>query len=358
MAGTGEKNQIIDLHELCIEGDFAELKSALNSSKDIDVNQYKLFVYRPLANSSKEVDDSLDVEDDYQSDEDVTDSGTMFDYRSPLFYAILHDRLACVKLLIEHGANTDKLRPWGLNALCLSCYCGHIRLVEYFLNINLNANVTDKPSATDSYFSSLSNEHEHKIKMREMHSRVAQDMGMFHYPLHIAIKQDYIGLVKLLLNYKQKFDMEIKEAYTKRTPLHIAAGKCSTEIISLLLEEGQVEENPIDLNGHTPLDIVWKLLNNLDYQFEYREETLKLMLSHKCRFSSLKSLTEFYTNSLSAFRRFESNFWIVIAYDLRSLFLDYFENNKILLVHIWVWFNRNYQDTVMEDDEFDRHYTG
>ncbi|CAF3591347.1 unnamed protein product, partial [Rotaria sp. Silwood2] len=92
MAGTGEKNQIIDLHELCIEGDFAELKSALNSSKDIDVNQYKLFVYRPLANSSKEVDDSLDVEDDYQSDEDVTDSGTMFDYRSPLFYAILHDR--------------------------------------------------------------------------------------------------------------------------------------------------------------------------------------------------------------------------------------------------------------------------
>ncbi|CAF4247062.1 unnamed protein product [Rotaria sordida] len=41
------------------------------------------------------------------------------------------------------------------------------------------------------------------------------------------------------------------------------------------------------------------------------------MLSHKCKFSSLKSLTEFYTNS-----------------------------------------NRNYQDTVMEDDKFDRHYTG
>jgi hypothetical protein len=114
----------------------------------------------------------------------------------------------------------------------------------------------------------------------------------------------------------------------------------------------------LDLNGHTPLDIVWKLLNNLDYQFEYREETLKLMLSHKCRFSSLKSLTEFYTNSLSAFRRFESNFWIVIAYDLPSLFVEPFSNNKSLLVHIWIWFNRNYQDTVMEDDEFDRHYTG
>ena len=82
------------------------------------------------------------------------------------------------------------------------------------------------------------------------------------------------------------------------------------------------------------------------------------MLSHKCKFSSLKSLTEFYTNSLSAFRRFESNFWIVIAYDLTTLFIQPFENNKSLLVHIWLWFNRNYQDTLMEDDEFDRHYTG
>jgi len=36
-------------------------------------------------------------------------------------------------------------------------------------------------------------------------------------------------------------------------------------MISLLLEEGQCEENPIDLNGHTPSDIIWKLLNNLDY---------------------------------------------------------------------------------------------
>ncbi|CAF1348792.1 unnamed protein product [Rotaria sordida] len=111
-----------------------------------------------------------------------------------------------------------------------------------------------------------------------------------------------------MINYKQLFNMKIEEAYTKRIALHIAAGKCSIEIISLLLEEGQVEEDQIDLNGHTPLDIVWKLLNNLDYEFEYREETLKLMLSYKCKFSSLKSLTEFYTNLLSSFRRFESNF--------------------------------------------------
>jgi len=59
-----DKDEIIDLHELCVEGDYAGLKSALESSKRID------------------------GEDDYQSDEEAPDSGAMFDYRSPLFYTI------------------------------------------------------------------------------------------------------------------------------------------------------------------------------------------------------------------------------------------------------------------------------
>jgi len=107
MASPGDK---FDLHELCIDGDYAGLKSALEENKGIDVNEYKLFVYRPLRSNGNEMDNLIDVEDDYQSDDEESDSGTMFDYRSPLFYAILHDRLACVKLLIEHGANTNKLR--------------------------------------------------------------------------------------------------------------------------------------------------------------------------------------------------------------------------------------------------------
>jgi hypothetical protein len=127
-------------------------------------------------------------------------------------------------------------RPWGLNAICLSCYCGHIRIVEYFLHLNLNLNETDKPNATDNYFNSLSNENEHKIKKREMHSRVAQDMGMFYYPIDIAIKRDFIHLVKLLINSKEKLNLEIEEPYTKRTPLHIAAEKCSNEVLFLLFQ--------------------------------------------------------------------------------------------------------------------------
>jgi hypothetical protein len=117
-----------------------------------------------------------------------------------------------------------------LNALCLSCFCGHARLVEYFLQRNVHVNETDKPNGTDHYFSSLPVDNEHKMKMREMRCRVAQDMGMFHYPLHIAIKQDSLELVRLFVKYREQLNIEISEAYTKKTALHIAADKCSTEV--------------------------------------------------------------------------------------------------------------------------------
>jgi hypothetical protein len=53
----------------------------------------------------------------------------------------------------------------------------------------------------------------------------------FYYLLHIVIKQDSCKLIKLLLDDKQKLDMEIKKPYTKRTALHMAAGKCSREVL-------------------------------------------------------------------------------------------------------------------------------
>jgi hypothetical protein len=98
--------------------------------------------------------------------------------------------------------------------------------------MDLGVNWTDPPNATDVYFSSLPVEHEHRVRMREMHCRVAQDLGMFHYPLHILVKQDSLPLLQSFLRFAEKIDWRIREAYTKRTALHIAAEKCSPEVRS------------------------------------------------------------------------------------------------------------------------------
>ena len=102
------------VHQLCVDGDWKELRNVLERRKgQLDVNVYRLLVYRPLPSKCKEmsglVDDAED-EEEYQSDENGSEQGLMFDYRSPLFDAVLHNQLQCVQLLIEHGANPMKLR--------------------------------------------------------------------------------------------------------------------------------------------------------------------------------------------------------------------------------------------------------
>lgn len=115
----------------------------------------------------------------------------------------------------------------------------------------------------------------------------------------------------------------------------------------------------MDFNHQTSLDILWKSINHRDYLFEFRENLLKLMLIKHCQFSSIQSLTELNTNSLSIFRRFESNLSILIRFNLKSLFIETFENNQKFLFLIWIWFNKNYQDLLIDNNElFDRYYTG
>lgn len=97
-----------DIHELCIDGDFAGLKTLLDENENVDVNLYKLFVYRSSSAKLKEkshlFNSDSDEEDQYENDL------FYFDYRSPLFSAIIHNQFSCVRLLVERGADVHRLR--------------------------------------------------------------------------------------------------------------------------------------------------------------------------------------------------------------------------------------------------------
>ena len=66
--------------------------------------------------------------------------------------------------------------------------------------------------------------------MKEMHLNISQDYGMFHYPIHLAIKQDSFELVKLIYNYSKETHWNLNQSYTKRTSLHLACEQCSFEV--------------------------------------------------------------------------------------------------------------------------------
>ncbi len=54
------------------------------------------------------------------------------------------------------------------------------------------------------------------------YSRVTQDMGMFYYSLHIAVKQESIELVKILLN-----SLDCKEGHMKKNSLFVCLSVCN-----------------------------------------------------------------------------------------------------------------------------------
>ena len=366
-----------DLHEICIEGDYSALKDLLERRKDVERQRVQTVCLPPKSDQRardgrrfRRRRRGVPVRREFhrfRSDvrlslspllRHLQQSSRLCQTTPPIRCQSNSTEVRPSSLPLTSSSSWFSCRPWGLNALCLATYLGHHRLVEYFLHSGFNANETDKPNGTDHYFHSLPSTP--RAQAEDARDAFPRGTRHGHVPLSPSHRRQtrFHRLGSALSSFqiqRQSGDErgvheedasarrsgEIFHRGSTRPLLPALHPPALLQIIRLLLEEGHVNENPSDLNGHTPLDIVWKILNNLDYQFEYREETLKLMLSHRCRFSSLRSLTEFYANSLSAFRRFESNFWIVIAYHLPSLFLEPFPNNKALLVHIWIWFNRN-----------------
>ena len=76
-------------------------------------------------------------------------------------------------------------------------------------------------------------------------------------PLHIAAKNNYASIAKLLLTYGAHLNSVDN---SKQTSLHIAVQNRSLEVVKLLIENN-VNLNPIDQDNKTPLDYVNKNSN-------------------------------------------------------------------------------------------------
>ena len=100
---TNQNENHVDIHDLCIDGDYIQLKNLLQSNQIENLNEYKLF----LCQKSQEQFQRLNNKNN-QNDDEMDEN--YFDYRSPLFCAIIHNHLSCIQLLIQYGANQNQLR--------------------------------------------------------------------------------------------------------------------------------------------------------------------------------------------------------------------------------------------------------
>mmetsp|Transcript_38738 Transcript_38738/g.28625 ORF Transcript_38738/g.28625 Transcript_38738/m.28625 type:complete len:203 (+) Transcript_38738:13-621(+) len=88
------------------------------------------------------------------------------------------------------------------------------------------------------------------LEAKELHSSI-NTRGLDHWtPLHFAVQENRIEVIKELLRHKS-INVNLSSS-TQRTPLHLAAMKGSTEILRMLVSAGAYK-NKKDADGGTAL---------------------------------------------------------------------------------------------------------
>ena len=143
---------------------------------------------------------------------------------TPLYLAVSLGYVELGKILIDSGANVNSEFE-GLNLLHIAAiYAGNRPIIELLLSLGLDVN-SKSTGAGD--FENVT-------------------------PLHLAAGKGTIEVVETLI--KNGADVNVKDSYYGFTPLHLAARNGHKEIAKLLMANG-AELNSKAQNGKTPLEL-------------------------------------------------------------------------------------------------------
>uniref|UniRef100_R7VZT1 Ankyrin-2 n=1 Tax=Aegilops tauschii TaxID=37682 RepID=R7VZT1_AEGTA len=129
--------------------------------------------------------------------------------RTPLFYAVMSEKIAVVKCLLDHGADPDKADEAGLTPLHAAAGIGDCEMIKLLL-------------AKGAYV-----------------DPIAEEIGT---PLHLATKEQQVGAMKTLLEHNADYCNKTYMSYGlyPMTPLFQAVNVSSLQCVKLLLEAGAV----------------------------------------------------------------------------------------------------------------------
>lgn len=150
---------------------------------------------------------------------------------TPLFKAIIHGHLNCVKALLTERADMKITTNEQVNVLHVAAEYGRTEILQYLLEYD--------EVITDALLNTVTDGHR---------------IGFG--PIHFAVLNNHADCVELLLS--KKADIKLRTTcspYKSSTPLHIAAVKNHVDIAKILLNKDRTTLHEVDGTGWTPIHL-------------------------------------------------------------------------------------------------------
>ncbi|XP_028248770.1 ankyrin repeat and SOCS box protein 9-like [Parambassis ranga] len=168
---------------------------------------------------------------------------------SPLHGACMQGNTACAKLLMENGAHVNTSTVDGQTALTEACAQGHVSCVSLLLQHGASSVGTSQASSP-IHRAAAKGQSECIELLVQYGADVDQHIDALGSPLRVACSNQHISTVKKLL----QLGANVNRCESGDSPLHVAAGLSSPELVSLLLDHG-ADRLLMNSEGKQPLDL-------------------------------------------------------------------------------------------------------